>query len=144
MHKFNKLLKQYMLTKGQETPLAELVGSVVESLAPQIGADSKARAVFGLMSWTTAKSVRVCAQRVRDTRKVIRDVLNKRLKESQLRGPPETFCLPAVYSPTTMKNAGPFVDIQACYREATGVDFPPVHYVVLGIVEFEEIVGVSA
>jgi hypothetical protein len=39
------------------------------------------------------------------------------------------------------ENAAPFMAIKECYRDTTGAAFPPpIPYVVLGLVEYEEVV----
>ncbi len=38
---------------------------------------------------------------------------------------------------------GPFMAIKECYRDATGSAFPPIHYVVLELFEYEDVVTVS-
>ncbi len=99
--------------------------------------------MLGLVAWENAKGRGVCQQRLRDTRKSLRAPLNKFLKAKQQLVAPAEFCLPQVISPTTLKNAPPFMAMKECYRDATGSALPPIHYVVLGLVEYEKVVTVS-
>ena len=142
-HRFNKQLTNTMLLEGWEQSTHEIIGRAVDSLSPGSSGDQKARLVLGLVAWENAKGKRVCQQRVRDTRKSLRGALNKCLKAKQQLVAPAEFCLPQVFSPTTLKNAPAFMAIKECYRDATGSAFPPIHYVVLGLVEYEEVVTVS-
>ena len=142
-HRFNKHLTNTMLLEGWEQSTHEIIGRAVDSLSPGSSGDQKARLVLGLVAWENAKGKRVCQQRVRDTRKSLRGALNKCLKAKQQLVAPAEFCLPQVLSPATLKNAPAFMAIKECYRDATGSAFPPIHYVVLGLVEYEEVVTVS-
>ncbi len=91
--------------------------------------------MLGLVAWENTKGRRVCQQRVRDTRKSVRAAWNKFLKAKQQLVAPAEFGLPQVFSPTTLKNAPLFMAIKECYRDAAGAAFPPIHYVVLGLIE---------
>ena len=142
-HKFNKQLTNTMLLEGLDQSTHTIIGRAVDNLSPRSSGDLKARIVLGLVAWENAKGKRVCQQRVRDTRKSLRVALNKCLKAKQQLVAPAEFCLPQVLSPTTLKNAPAFMAIKECYRDATGSAFPPIHYVVLGLVEYEEVVTVS-
>ena len=142
-HKFNKQFPNTLLREGWDRSTHELIGRAVDNLSPGGSGDHKSRIVLGLVAWENAKGKRVCQQRLRDTRKSVRAALNRFLKAKQPLLAPAEFCLPQVLSPATLKNAPAFMAIKECYRDATGSAFPPIHYVVLGLVEYEEVVTVS-
>jgi hypothetical protein len=124
-HKFNKQLTNTMLLEGLDQSTHKIIGRAVDNLSPGSSGDQNARIVLGLVAWENAKGRRVCQQRLRDTRKSLRAALNKFLKAKHQLVAPAEFCLPQVFSPTTLKNTPPCMAIKECYRDTTGAAFPP-------------------